>query len=637
MEDRSGKLNKIFKSSVFIAVFTIFIVLLSSNAQATMHTLMEWYPGDYSFRSGLELKTQYYNGSNKLVKEIEYFYDTKAPLIGSATKLYNGVAPTELHTDNISWVVKGYPAKSLSDTEVDYAVAISPRLQGKLTKLYNPVNGQYKQYYTGYERDQFGNVRIEKNYGELIPSEPVSKDYIYESTFFPPDPLNPWQRFTKLTTLHGILNIDDAFDNQQVFDAFPQDNTITKTEYLYEHEYYDFRRDLIRNNLLSLPDTKTTTDFFGRQLSKIYYGHVMGNAQLGWCGNAGPYGHEALMFNPFYAPSSYRYGDLVGEIINYESILGSFPLQYLTDWVDIAEFSYDMCGNSINTTTTNPYVANGARKVSENYVQNYYGSGNDYYSSKYNVPLSVISYGNSTSNTPLVKNAGYYTFNTAYTKCWVPPGITTDYRPVRIPHNLDYITVPSTKVKNITDENGVTTYYEYDVLGRITKITVEPDDPVTSFTKRYTYFTQQGSEWKVLIEEKINSSITKQTFYIYDGLGRLKQTQIKKDSSTIIVSDIKYDKLGRKEKESKQHEITATFGTYQQPDWTSLESAKLVIKYGYDTLSRIVTITYPDGSKIKKVYSDDENKITIYDENNHWKNYYYDASNNLIKVEEQQP
>lgn len=397
--------------------------------------------------------------------------------------------------------------------------------------------------------------------------------------------------------------------------------------------------------------------FFGRQLSKTFYGYkendpVFGGNDLGWCGNTRYFGynpHETLMFNPDYAATEvifingeghwpFVYGGLVGSILDIPFTSSAIP--YVLDWTDYILFNYDTCGNLINTTKINSYVTNGARRVSEGYSTNYYGSGDNYYSSKYNVPLSVITYGNSTSNTPLIKDIGYYTFNTAYTKCWAPPGITTDFLPVRIPDygsGLDYVTVPSTKVKNITDENGVTTYYEYDVLGRITKITVEPDNPATSFTKRYTYFTPQGGEWKVLIEEKINSSVTKQTFFIYDGLGRLKQTQAKKDASKIIVSDIKYDKLGRKEKESKPREMTAAFGTYQSPDWASLESSKLVTKYEYDVLSRIVTITYPDGNKIKKVYSDDENKITIYDENNHWKDYYYDASNNLIKIEEQQP
>lgn len=48
MISKPKKSNKIFEPSVFMVAFTVFMVLLSSGAQATMQTLMEWYPGDYS-------------------------------------------------------------------------------------------------------------------------------------------------------------------------------------------------------------------------------------------------------------------------------------------------------------------------------------------------------------------------------------------------------------------------------------------------------------------------------------------------------------------------------------------------------------------------------------------------------------
>jgi YD repeat-containing protein len=134
----------------------------------------------------------------------------------------------------------------------------------------------------------------------------------------------------------------------------------------------------------------------------------------------------------------------------------------------------------------------------------------------------------------------------------------------------------------------------------------------------------------------IKGNKIKKTYYFYDGLGRLKQTQTRVNDTSIIVISLKYDSLGRKEKETKSYNLTASFGTYQAPNWTSLESQEFVIKYEYDFLDRVTKITNPDGTNITKAYSDNENKVKITDENGHWKDYYYDTFDNLISVEEQQ-
>jgi hypothetical protein len=648
-----------------IPLLAILIILLACQIKATVtheDYLFEYFPGDYSSRSGLGIKTQVYEGlplQGKLLQETEYFYDTKAPLLGDPEKLYTTIYDglelvggnyPEMYTDKITWGVKVNPRDAENNIEVNYDYIISPRLQGKLTKMGDHIFG-YKQYYVGYEYDDYGNVKKEINYGELVPNEPVKKRYfcnyeddycldVYEPYYevsgltFPP--------MSKLTTLHGELNIEEEFYGGQwgdgaAFDLKPEDNTITENRYLYEDPGYgDF---LVERNMVSLPFKTTTKSFFNKQLSSTVYAYEVCDECLENCGEeAGFTGFgdweaeeeaETLMFNVGHALLWENHvGGLVRNVLNHGGVKGkignSFD-EWGYSWADHTEFTYDECGNVVDTITRGPYTYNAARRMDENYAKNIY----DPYNANNIVPTQINIFGNSLENTPLTKSVEYYTFSTTYTRYPIPP--------IRaIKHEGISKTMPSTKIKKITDENGIESHYKYDVLGRITTLTLEPQDPETDFTKQYFYYTNPGEKWKVKVQEKIQDGLIKETFFIYDGLGRLIQTQLKKSGDRILLSDVKYDALGRKEKESKVREEIWNFGDYLTPDWASLQSQEKVISYEYDALGRITRVVNFDGSDVTKEYRDYQNRIIIYDAKDHWKNYYYDSFNNLIAVQEQQ-
>jgi RHS repeat-associated protein len=55
--------------------------------------------------------------------------------------------------------------------------------------------------------------------------------------------------------------------------------------------------------------------------------------------------------------------------------------------------------------------------------------------------------------------------------------------------------------------------------------------------------------------------------------------------------------------------------------------------YSYDALGRIIWIQYADGSRTRAVYNDVNNKVTLYDEQNHKTNKSYDKIGRLVLVE----
>lgn len=160
------------------------------------------------------------------------------------------------------------------------------------------------------------------------------------------------------------------------------------------------------------------------------------------------------------------------------------------------------------------------------------------------------------------------------------------------------------------DVNGVDTAYQYDALGRLTKV-IDPGDTATSPTISYVYnntctvgATDPRIEIDTTTRQTIGGSQTITTQQWYDGNGNLIETKapgpnllskVPKIPSTLISYTL-YDTMGRATTTSLPYAISALTGTgCIAPDTTQ---ARSVTKY--DGLGRALgSVTYSDATTIK--------------------------------------
>ncbi len=148
-----------------------------------------------------------------------------------------------------------------------------------------------------------------------------------------------------------------------------------------------------------------------------------------------------------------------------------------------------------------------------------------------------------------------------------------------------------------TDVNrNVTTYSHADPLWRPTQVSY-PDGGGTTTT----YNTGTSLPWSVSTSTAITSSISLNNTTIYDGLGRVTQTQLTSDPTGVDYVDTTYDLLGRK-------------ATVSNPHRTAPSSTDGITTYSYDALDRVLSVIDPDSAndKITIVYSG--NCTTVTDE-----------------------
>ncbi|HZH30464.1 MAG TPA: RHS repeat-associated core domain-containing protein [Pyrinomonadaceae bacterium] len=198
------------------------------------------------------------------------------------------------------------------------------------------------------------------------------------------------------------------------------------------------------------------------------------------------------------------------------------------------------------------------------------------------------------------------------------------------------------KVTSTTDANSKTTSYQYnDVLNRLTRVD-NPDDGWTDyFYGRNAYGDYVGTR------TAINTTQNTEGYRFFDGLGRsVRSFQL--DGSQWITSDTQYDAMGRVWRVSNPY-LSGGSGTPINP-------AGLWTTSGYDALSRVTSVTTPDGTVITTSYGGNEVTVTdqagkrrrsvkdalgrlsaVYEDPaglNYQTSYTYDVLGNLRKVEQ---
>jgi RHS repeat-associated protein len=188
-------------------------------------------------------------------------------------------------------------------------------------------------------------------------------------------------------------------------------------------------------------------------------------------------------------------------------------------------------------------------------------------------------------------------------------------------------------VTSVTDANSQTTTYAYsDPFWRLTE-TQYPDGGQTNVS-----YTDSGSGFSVATSRLLSGSTYHTVTQSLDGLGRVMSSV---DSSASSEVDTTYDSLGRVYSVSNPYASTndKTYG---------------LTVYGYDALSRVNSITYPDtgatsisysgncsttkdpATKQRKLCSDALGRVTSVTEDpsglNYQTTYTYDDMNDLTRV-----
>ncbi|HEY2460730.1 MAG TPA: hypothetical protein VGI16_07980, partial [Candidatus Acidoferrum sp.] len=179
-------------------------------------------------------------------------------------------------------------------------------------------------------------------------------------------------------------------------------------------------------------------------------------------------------------------------------------------------------------------------------------------------------------------------------------------------------TIASTK-----DPNGQMTTISYDLMNRPIQ-TVLPDGGQTNAC----YSDVVGSNCynasfplNITTTQKINISLSKTTKAIIDGVGRAVQFQLTSDPQGTIYTDTAYDSLGR---------VSTTSNPYRSgADVTTSAGTK---SYGYDALSRRISVTYPDGSVSATAYCGASTLAT--DPTGKWRRSISDALGRIAEVDE---
>lgn len=140
---------------------------------------------------------------------------------------------------------------------------------------------------------------------------------------------------------------------------------------------------------------------------------------------------------------------------------------------------------------------------------------------------------------------------------------------------------------SVTDANLQATTLQYDLMGRRI-VTSFPDGGSTVHC--YSDLggpscTQSGPPFKVVTTKEITGTVDLVNTTLFDGLGRVKQTQINSDPDGATFVDTTYDALGRVHSVSNPHRAGSA-----STDGTTV--------YQYDTLGRTCVVVPPDGTAV---------------------------------------
>ncbi|MFH1326919.1 MAG: hypothetical protein ABIH59_02225 [archaeon] len=474
--------------------------------------------------------------------------------------------------------------------------------------------------------DEYGNPRKTTNLGYT--GRPYggtfSKSYSGGYEVRDPKSINPEDNllvYPEYTNLEGELNHNDDFG-----DAV-EDNILTETIYLHEVEDNTWTYSPEYYGWVLLPVASQTFDYAGRILGMSITEYFENPSELKDC-----------VYDQDTASLYFCENDQSGAGFNnrwdcpglaptfvYSSTLEIKGDNYLkdNDFITFTKFAYDKCGNVLETEVASKYE-HFPRPIDKEENENYNG---DLYRNK-----ALVSYNK--LGAPLNVEV--------YDPHYVDEGENPLYS---IENSAEYYGDGAVLWKS-TNERGVNAQVDYDNLGRVIS-SIGPYDSVEKpgSTYEYLYDVSSGRNYifeRVKLDESSNNYA--ETYYFYDGMGRLVQTQTKDaEDESFILTGILYDGMNRVLREYRPLRVNLEngFGEFLESFVTSgtvgLQQTSW-IEYNYDALGRVTKVY--DTTNPEDVYSTSSYGISgqfdyveQVDPNENKHTYWNDAQGALAGVE----
>lgn len=166
-------------------------------------------------------------------------------------------------------------------------------------------------------------------------------------------------------------------------------------------------------------------------------------------------------------------------------------------------------------------------------------------------------------------NKTTYAYSSTYAGAY-PTSITNPLGQIT-QHGYDFNTGLLTST---TDANNQTTSFTYDNMWRLATTTY-PDGGSDSITHQETTFP-----FSAKLTKPITTALNFVTTNVFDGLGRMAQTQLNSDPSGVVYVDTTYDSDGRKY-------------TVSNPYRTKTDSSYGITSTVYDVLGRTCVVIPP--------------------------------------------
>lgn len=208
---------------------------------------------------------------------------------------------------------------------------------------------------------------------------------------------------------------------------------------------------------------------------------------------------------------------------------------------------------------------------------------------------SYYVYDTGTTNYVLdpLNNKTAYQYSTAFAGAY--PTQITNALSQSVYNNYDF---NAGAVISTTDPNNNTTNYSYDAMARPTQIQY-PDGGETS----YCYTDEGGSTCSHATTPPYDFVVTKQTgtsagpytnTVVYDGLGRVSETQLNSDPDC---------SNGGGDKVDRTYDADGRVYSVSNPYCVAGESTSGLTTYSYDGLNRVRSETHPDGTVVTTSYT----------------------------------